>query len=941
MFLSNSNNNRKKTLFIFSFFILIILISAFFYNLKFSSAAIDCCYHECNLTDPDYCVGNKVYECRSNCDADRYQDFCEKEDCSPGTCVNGVCQGGTACSPINQCSSSSGAPWYCDSSGNLVENCGICGCSGSWICGPSNTFCCDNQCNQICSPSGCTVAYDPDCGCQDNDTCCGIGCDSSNDNDCGGGSGGTVQGNINLIRTFNIAQSAGNSSVKLALADNSDDNILNKENKIDNKGKVLGVEETKNKNTNPFFQDKLAIDPDSSPENSFLTIKFTSELGYQDISQIKALLKNKENGQAIKVYDKEYFALYNDGEHNDVIRNDNNWAAIIDTAKINLLQDKYQIDLIVVLLNGENKIFSAEFEIKNPIKPVKNKDYTEDQLIVKFFAHSFNMPFDLREVEVDSENFQKLTMSNSIEKLIKDFKAIKIQRSFVLSEKEKEDFKKGIEPIKENYNIYLFTFDKSVDIDAIKQIFQQDENIIYADFNGKIHFSYVPSDRFYNESFDVSTYVDCTNFQYQDPAYSGGVNRTIAGQWGFKKIGMETAWDIFNNYSTIPRVLLVDADLTGSASGHATHMRGIITSYRSLSCSGASDPNETAGIINRNNVVDANITVLSSMYGTINSMYNYLIAQGHYNNINVVNMSWGGSSFDQACDDMLKEIYEKGIILVGAAGNANNGFTINIDYPAISDYVMAVSASAPEDEVAYFSQTRKWMGTGIEVAAPGTYIISDRYMNSSNAYGRNYSSPGSDGDGCFYWPTDCSMIFGGGNSMSSAMVSGVTGLIYSVGGFTSKTIQTSNRVRKIIKFTSDDIGNDNLALNGAVDSNAGYGRINAERALTFLEDGRIGIKSIVVLYKNPSDMNTLDQNCSDGVCYVVSNAETGAYQFPANIPNGAYKITSCIADYENPNIDSIFSSLGFSNHNFFCIIPQDVTISGSTQRNIDFNIDNL
>ena len=113
-------------------------------------------------------------------------DNCDgNSDCADSDCASNIvclfCSDGTA---YNSCSTVTGTPWYCDNSGNLIENCGSCGCSGSQICGPSNTFCCDNQCNGSCSPSGCTVAYDPDCACQDNNSCCGVGCDNTNDNDC-------------------------------------------------------------------------------------------------------------------------------------------------------------------------------------------------------------------------------------------------------------------------------------------------------------------------------------------------------------------------------------------------------------------------------------------------------------------------------------------------------------------------------------------------------------------------------------------------------------------------------------------------------------------------------------------------------------------------------------------------------------------------------------
>lgn len=43
--------------------------------------------------------------------------------------------------------------------------------------------CVPDGCNANC-PAGCTVAEDPDCGCQDGNGCCGIGCNFANDNDC-------------------------------------------------------------------------------------------------------------------------------------------------------------------------------------------------------------------------------------------------------------------------------------------------------------------------------------------------------------------------------------------------------------------------------------------------------------------------------------------------------------------------------------------------------------------------------------------------------------------------------------------------------------------------------------------------------------------------------------------------------------------------------------
>jgi len=43
--------------------------------------------------------------------------------------------------PQSQCSSNTGAPWYCSNSTELVENCLACGCPGDWTCPDAGTSC--------------------------------------------------------------------------------------------------------------------------------------------------------------------------------------------------------------------------------------------------------------------------------------------------------------------------------------------------------------------------------------------------------------------------------------------------------------------------------------------------------------------------------------------------------------------------------------------------------------------------------------------------------------------------------------------------------------------------------------------------------------------------------------------------------------------------------
>ncbi|KKS34107.1 MAG: hypothetical protein UU95_C0017G0022 [Parcubacteria group bacterium GW2011_GWC2_42_12] len=228
----------------YSIFIIFFGIIIFIFPTA-SQSSIDCCYHECRLTEPARCDGAWVQECKTGtiCDIDPYNDWCNKVNCAASgkVCQNGVCVGSSctvscptgpgclnslvngqitsgeccgsgdcyqcrtgyvwdsadrickasavpACgdgTPYNSCSTNQGAPYYCNSSGSLVENSGSCGCRNNWVPGSAGTYCCDNQCNSSCSTnSGCTAIPDPDCACQSGNGCCGRGCTNANDSDC-------------------------------------------------------------------------------------------------------------------------------------------------------------------------------------------------------------------------------------------------------------------------------------------------------------------------------------------------------------------------------------------------------------------------------------------------------------------------------------------------------------------------------------------------------------------------------------------------------------------------------------------------------------------------------------------------------------------------------------------------------------------------------------
>ena len=124
----------------------------------------------------------------------------------------------------------------------------------------------------------------------------------------------------------------------------------------------------------------------------------------------------------------------------------------------------------------------------------------------------------------------------------------------------------------------------------------------------------------------------------------------------------------------------------------------------------------------------------------------YAIASG----AKVINASWGGSSYSRALHEAFSRAYEKGILIVTAAGNsgANNDsspiYPANLNIPGL----ISVAASTNWDGLASFSD---YGVQTVHIAAPGV-TISSTYPN--NRYG--YSS---------------------GTSMAAPFISGVAALL--------------------------------------------------------------------------------------------------------------------------------------------------------------------
>ncbi|MCK4553479.1 hypothetical protein KAU19_00765 [Candidatus Parcubacteria bacterium] len=178
-----SSKFLKKFYFLVSFFV-VMIIFCFFYigdsNITYSLNPE--CYHECRLTDSPICVDNWAQKC-GNCDSDKFNEWCNDINCSPGFCFNGECQvSGPVCND-GFCDTGGGECSSCPQDCAITECCGQNGCNSGLQDGDENCSNCWADCSCAdgitCCIGGACVTV-----CNDSDDCCPAGCTSVNDTDC-------------------------------------------------------------------------------------------------------------------------------------------------------------------------------------------------------------------------------------------------------------------------------------------------------------------------------------------------------------------------------------------------------------------------------------------------------------------------------------------------------------------------------------------------------------------------------------------------------------------------------------------------------------------------------------------------------------------------------------------------------------------------------------
>ncbi|WP_442857127.1 S8 family peptidase [Bacillus sp. FJAT-45037] len=144
------------------------------------------------------------------------------------------------------------------------------------------------------------------------------------------------------------------------------------------------------------------------------------------------------------------------------------------------------------------------------------------------------------------------------------------------------------------------------------------------------------------------------------------------------------------------------------------------------------------------------------------------------NDMDIVNMSLGGSQSSAILKEFCDLAYAEGLLVVAAAGNEGNrgGNNDTVGYPAKYDSVIAVAAVDQNNNRPTFSST----GPAVELAAPGANILSTTPNNRYAAYN--------------------------GTSMASPHVAGVAAQILE-----AKPTLSNVEVRELLRLSAKDLGN--------------------------------------------------------------------------------------------------------------------------------------
>ena len=163
----------------------------------------------------------------------------------------------------------------------------------------------------------------------------------------------------------------------------------------------------------------------------------------------------------------------------------------------------------------------------------------------------------------------------------------------------------------------------------------------------------------------------------------------------------------------------------------------------------------------------------------------------------VINLSFGGDEPSQLLQDAVNYAYERGVLLVAAAGNDGGA---QILYPAACNNVIAVASTDSSDRRSGFSNH----GPQVDIAAPGDSIVST-------------------------WLQPYLYFYKRGTSMATPHVAGAAALLWSW-----RPDFSNAQIEDRLESQADDVNADTYP---GPDPYLGWGRLNLQQALAGLPQG--------------------------------------------------------------------------------------------------------
>jgi subtilisin family serine protease len=287
-------------------------------------------------------------------------------------------------------------------------------------------------------------------------------------------------------------------------------------------------------------------------------------------------------------------------------------------------------------------------------------------------------------------------------------------------------------------------------------------------------------------------------------------------QWNLRQINLPLAWPMTTGSSTLT-IAIVD---TGIDLGHPDLAAKIVAGYDFVNKDDNPSDDEghgthvagIAGAIGDNIIGVAGVAwnprlmpvkVLDSegsgWYSDIAAGITWAADHG----ARIINLSLTGGSANSTLQNAVNYAYDKGCLIVAAAGNDyEHGNPVK--YPAAFPHVVAVAATTYQDEHASYSET----GSYVDLAAPGGDPTSS---SDPDPYHWIMST---------YWRTQASYAQIVGTSQAAPHVAGLAALIWSVNPNLSP-----EQVEYVMKSSAVDLGP------AGRDDTFGDGRIDAMTAL--------------------------------------------------------------------------------------------------------------